>query len=275
MYESDGHGHFIKPTSNRQLLNLLRSPSSPDSLSIAYFDYDTGAWHYQDVKESIAMKIGRPVLLSCYRIANKVSVDWAIVQRLTGYVHVEQTTGYTSQHSLVHSRSPHKRSKGKGLARDLPDERNDAETHKSSTLSTPYSRVPSVSLSKSPSKKSEAWLWGHPAKDVLEKLERFEKDWLTIKTQSGPKDRVDKLFKSVFPGFDGSSSAMNRIRRAAKGLTLEQRQDFVTANETVLYGDVMELAKKRSLNKSNLTDATSSENPPSQEIPTHSTFAPN
>lgn len=108
-----------------------------------------------------------------------------------------------------------------------------------------------------------------PAKEVLEKLERFEKDWSTSKPQSKSKGGVLEMFKFVFPGFDGSSAAMDRIRRAAKVLTTAERQSFTTADATVLYRDVMDLVKDRPLcGKSSRTNATSSESPSSHDIMT-------
>ena len=210
------------------------------------------------------MKTDRPVLLSCYRIANKVSVDWTIVQQLTGYVHVEQTTDYVeqttdyveqttdygSQHSLVHSRALSKRSKGKGPARDVPARKNNAETHR------PYSREPPVS----PSKKGEAWVKLRSAGDVLGKLETFENDRKTSKPRKKSKDGVLEMFKSVFLGFNGSRAAMDRIRRAAKRLTSGERQSFTTAKECVPFKEVMDLVKDRPLKRSRM-NVTSSKSP--------------
>ncbi|CCA74924.1 hypothetical protein PIIN_08894 [Serendipita indica DSM 11827] len=78
-------GTCIVPSSNGHLLDVLASLGSRDGRQIAWFDYGTGAWNYQDVDTPIHIEHDRPILLCNYRVAHQLSVNWAIVGELTGY----------------------------------------------------------------------------------------------------------------------------------------------------------------------------------------------
>ncbi|CCA75791.1 hypothetical protein PIIN_09779 [Serendipita indica DSM 11827] len=114
-------------------------------------------------------------------------------------------------------------------------------THKPSNRFAPYTTGPKAP----PTKKKESWFTNKPAKGMLENLNKFEDHWERIKGKSkhGTKDKVQKLFRSHFPEFDGSVSTMDRARRAAKDLPEKEYGLYMTKNANKPFGEVINLVE--------------------------------
>lgn len=181
-------GTCIVPSSNGHLLDVLASLGSRDGRQIAWFDYGTGAWNYQDVDTPIHIEHDRPILLCNYRVAHQLSVNWAIVGELTGY------------------------------------------KYRSFEPPQPYR------VSVSPCKRGEHSMRDKPAGQVLQALEEFELDLATNKRG----EPVINRFRSRFHDFKGSISAMNRIRRAARALSEEERKVYTSPNAGRMFGEIMD-----------------------------------
>ncbi|CCA75788.1 hypothetical protein PIIN_09776 [Serendipita indica DSM 11827] len=104
--------------------------------------------------------------------------------------------------------------------------------HKSFEPTHPYRSRGLVS----PSKRGEHSMRDKPAGQVLQTLEEFELDLATNKRG----EPVINRFRSRFRDFKGSISAMNRIRRAARALSEEERKVYTSPNAGRMFGEIID-----------------------------------